>query len=44
MTLEAMKMFHEIRAGRAGRIAEVLVAVGQQVDPRQALLRLEDAA
>ncbi|MGQ0502224.1 MAG: ATP-binding protein [Panacagrimonas sp.] len=44
MTLEAMKMFHEIRAGRAGRVAELLVAAGQQVDPRQALLRLEDVA
>ena len=44
MTLEAMKMYHEIRAGRAGRVAELLVAVGQQVDPRQALLKLEDAA
>jgi len=44
MTLEAMKMFHEIRAGRAGRVAELLVSVGQQVDPRQALMRLEDAA
>lgn len=41
MTLEAMKMFHEIRAGR---VAEVLVAAGQQVDPRQALLRLEELA
>ena len=30
--------------GRAGRVAELLVAVGQQVDPRQALLKLEDAA
>jgi geranyl-CoA carboxylase alpha subunit len=44
MTLEAMKMYHEIRAGRAGRVSELLVRVGQQVDPRQALLKLEDAA
>ena len=44
MTLEAMKMYHEIRAGRGGRVAELLVTVGQQVDPRQALLRLEAAA
>lgn len=43
MTLEAIKMFHEIRASHTARVAELLVSVGQQVDSRQALLRLEDA-
>ncbi|MEW6466349.1 MAG: biotin carboxylase N-terminal domain-containing protein [Pseudomonadota bacterium] len=44
MTLEAMKMYHEIRAGAAGRVAELLVSAGQQVEARQALLRLEETA
>ena len=44
MTLEAMKMYHEIRAGAAGRVAELLVSTGQQVEARQALLRLEETA
>jgi geranyl-CoA carboxylase alpha subunit len=43
LTLEAMKMFHEIRAGRAGRVAELCVAVGEQVSPRQKLVRLDAA-
>ncbi|MDT0496394.1 biotin carboxylase N-terminal domain-containing protein [Algiphilus sp. W345] len=43
LTLEAMKMFHEIRAGRAGRVAELVVAVGEQVSPRQKLVMLEAA-
>lgn len=42
MTLEAMKMYHEIRAGAAGHVAEVLVSAGQQVEARQPLLRLEE--
>ncbi|MEQ9641013.1 MAG: biotin carboxylase N-terminal domain-containing protein [Alphaproteobacteria bacterium] len=37
VVLEAMKMEHEIRAGAAGRIAELVVAEGDQVTPRQLL-------
>ena len=40
--LEAMKMEHTLTAGRAGRVAEVLVTAGAQVEAGQALIRLED--
>jgi 3-methylcrotonyl-CoA carboxylase alpha subunit len=41
--LEAMKMEHVLTAVREGRIAEVLVAEGAQVEAGQALIRLEVA-
>jgi biotin carboxyl carrier protein len=44
VVLEAMKMEHEIRAARAGRIAEVGVRPGDQVVPGQALVRYEGDA
>jgi len=37
IVLEAMKMQHEIKAAAAGRLAEVRVAAGEQVGPRQLL-------
>jgi biotin carboxyl carrier protein len=40
-TLEAMKMEHELRAPRAGRLASVEIAAGQQVAPGQVLMRYE---
>jgi geranyl-CoA carboxylase alpha subunit len=43
VVLEAMKMEHEVRAARDGRIAEVGVRAGDQVAPGQLLLRYEDA-
>ena len=43
-TLEAMKMEHVLRAGRAGVIAEVLVIEGAQVEAGAALIRLEEDA
>ncbi|MCY1125946.1 acetyl/propionyl/methylcrotonyl-CoA carboxylase subunit alpha [Frigidibacter sp. RF13] len=42
--LEAMKMEHTLSAARAGRVAEVLVAAGAQVEAGQALIRLEEEA
>jgi len=39
VVLEAMKMEHEVRAARPGRIAEVGAKVGDQVVPGQALVR-----
>ncbi len=39
-TVEAMKVFTEIRADRAGTVDEVLVANGQDVEPGQALVWL----
>jgi biotin carboxyl carrier protein len=36
-----MKMEHEIRAARAGRIADVAVKAGDQVVPGQVLVRYE---
>jgi biotin carboxyl carrier protein len=36
-----MKMEHEIRAARAGRIADVGAKVGDQVVPGQVLVRYE---
>jgi geranyl-CoA carboxylase alpha subunit len=43
-TLEAMKMEHELKAPRAGRIAVVEVAPGQQVAPGEVLMRYERGA
>jgi biotin carboxyl carrier protein len=40
LTLEAMKMNNTIRAPYDGKVAELLVAVGQSVDHDQPLLRL----
>lgn len=37
--IEAMKMFHEIRAGRDGTILSVLVASGEEVQAGQELMR-----
>ncbi|GJD66173.1 acetyl-CoA carboxylase biotin carboxyl carrier protein [Methylobacterium frigidaeris] len=39
-TVEAMKTFHEVRAARAGMIAAVLVASGDEVEGGQPLFRL----
>jgi biotin carboxyl carrier protein len=39
--IEAMKMKNSIRSTRSGRIAEVLVTVGQTVAHKQALVRFE---
>ena len=44
MVVEAMKMEHEIRAPRAGKVTELLCAVGSRVDDGQELVRLEDVA
>jgi geranyl-CoA carboxylase alpha subunit len=41
VVLEAMKMEHEIRAARPGRIAGVGVKPGDQVVPGQVLVRYE---
>jgi len=41
--LEAMKMEHTLVAGRAGQVAEVLVAPGAQVEAGAALIRLAEA-
>jgi len=40
--LEAMKMEHTLAAARAGTVAEVLAAPGDQVEAGAALIRLED--
>ena len=40
-TIEAMKVFNEVRAERAGRVASVLVATGTEVEAGQPLLVLE---
>lgn len=42
-TIEAMKVFNEVRAERAGRVAAVLVATGVEVEAGQALFRIEAA-
>jgi 3-methylcrotonyl-CoA carboxylase alpha subunit len=42
--LEAMKMEHTLTAARDGRVAEVLVAAGAQVEAGAALIRLEEEA
>ena len=41
LIIEAMKMKNSIRSTRAGKIAEVLVAAGQTVAQKQALVRFE---
>lgn len=41
LVIEAMKMKNSIRSTRAGKIAEVLVTVGQSVAHKQALVRFE---
>jgi len=41
LVIEAMKMKNSIRSTRSGKIAEVLVAVGQTVSHKQALVRFE---
>ncbi len=41
LVIEAMKMKNSIRSTRAGRIAEVLVSVGQTVSHKQPLVRFE---
>jgi acetyl-CoA carboxylase biotin carboxyl carrier protein len=38
--IEAMKMFHQVRAERDGTISEVLVSSGQEVEAGQELMRL----
>lgn len=42
-TIEAMKMRNNIRAARAGRIAEILVSPGQTVNHNDPLMRFEEA-
>jgi len=37
--IEAMKMFHEVRAERDGTVSEILVASGQEVEAGQELIR-----
>jgi acetyl-CoA carboxylase biotin carboxyl carrier protein len=39
--IEAMKVFNEVRAERAGTLAAILVKSGQEVEADQVLLRLE---
>jgi pyruvate carboxylase len=41
LTLEAMKMETTLYAERAGKVAELLVTPGTQVDTNDLLLRLE---
>ena len=41
VTIEAMKMENEVRAPRAGRIAEIAVAAGQAVATGTLLIRIE---
>lgn len=40
-TIEAMKVFNEVRADHAGTLAAILVRSGQEVEAGQVLLRLE---
>jgi propionyl-CoA carboxylase alpha chain len=42
LVLEAMKVEHRITAADDGVVAEVLVAVGDNVDAHQLLIRLEE--
>lgn len=41
-TIEAMKMRNNIRASRAGRVAEILVTTGQTVNHNDPLIRFEE--
>ena len=41
-TIEAMKMRNNIRASRAGRVAEILVSTGQTVNHNDPLIRFEE--
>ncbi|CAN5419501.1 biotin carboxylase N-terminal domain-containing protein [soil metagenome] len=41
LTLEAMKMEHQVQAPHAGAVAEIFVQVGQQLDSGQALLKVD---
>jgi acetyl-CoA carboxylase biotin carboxyl carrier protein len=43
-TIEAMKVFNEVRAERGGRVSAVLVTSGAEVEAGQALITLEQAA
>ena len=43
LALEAMKMEHTVRAPHEGVVAEICVAVGDQVDPDAVLLVVDDA-
>jgi len=38
--IEAMKMFHEVRADRDGAVAAILVSTGQEVEAGQELMRI----
>ncbi len=40
MTVEAMKMQHQITAPLAGRVASIMVSAGDQVKPRELLVQL----
>ena len=39
-TIEAMKVFTDVRAERAGTVAEILVTTAQEVEAGQTLVRL----
>ena len=39
--LEAMKMFNELKAGKAGKVKEVNVAAGSTVTPNNLLVLIE---
>jgi propionyl-CoA carboxylase alpha chain len=43
LTMEAMKMEHQVVSPIAGHVAEVLVESGQQVQSGQALVRIESS-
>ena len=41
LTLEAMKMEHQVQAPHAGTIVEIFVQAGQQLDGGQPLLKVD---
>ena len=43
LTLEAMKMEHQVQAPHAGTVAEIFVQAGQQLDGGQPLLKVDPA-